>query len=443
MRQVDLVEELSLRIQCDPVSQAPPFNTKALIIKSANDSYHSPQWQVVMTRSANNGDNLDIQLRSPSSYSRVPTTFRSVNIVYHQRRIASVPLSEAAFSNWGELKLSFPVEKALNGSKYEFDIILSTQPQLLESSSLLTSPSFLKYTKPLISVVGKDSSSSSPPPPLKRLDQSQIMMKMFLRDRFSVDVQFLIYPTNEQGPESARLPGLWAHRLVMSRYPAFAALIREATSEATCHANTCPIEPLTIPVYGFSLAAFSCLLYFLYTGNVQLMTRPDLFALSEIDATEVFTMHDCAPIETDTVMVGHQYLTDVHPSIELSCKPAVEWVLDEATAASYWPVRGVTCRELYVIAKHFGITDLQEMCLEGMAELIDASNVIEMLFEFGCSSAMVRETGLRFVNDNLSVLFAEGQDPFVAYRGRDECYLIMVEIMRSFTKSLQIGGHAN
>ncbi|KAG0277700.1 hypothetical protein BGZ95_005513 [Linnemannia exigua] len=442
MGQVELVEELTLRIQCDPIGQAPPFNTKSLTIKGA-DSYHSPQWQVVMTRVNNGGcdSKLDIQLRCPSSYSRLlPATFRSVNVVYHQHHLASIPLSESAFSNWGELKLSFPVEKALNGNRYEFDIILSTQAQLVESPKMAPLLSSSSTSSSMYTTPKSSSTNPSMPSPLsRRINQSQAMMKMFLRDRHSVDVQFLLYPTDgeqqQYGPKNIGprlLPSLWAHRIVVSRHPSFAALIREATSAT----QVCQTKSLTIPVYGFSLAAFSCLMYFLYTGNVQLVTHPDFFALSEVDVDEAFLKHECLPTEPDTVMIGPQNFTDIHPFVELSCKPTVEWGLQDAS--SYWPVKGVTCREIFTIAKHFGISDLQEMCLEGMVESIDATNVVEMLFEFGGSNVLVREAGLAFMSDNLSVLFADGEDPFVGYRDREECYVIMVEVMRSFTKRLQV-----
>ncbi|KAG0379203.1 hypothetical protein BGX24_001377, partial [Mortierella sp. AD032] len=155
-----------------------------------------------------------------------------------------------------------------------------------------------------------------------------------------------------------------------------------------------------------------------------------------VEADAVFVKHECFPIEPDTVMIGSHNITDIYPSVELNCKPTVEWGLQDES--SYWPVKGVTCHELFTIAKHFGISDLQEMCLEGMVESIDATNVIEMLFEFGGSNALVREAGLAFVNDNLSVLFAEGRDPFVGYREREECYVIMTEVMRLFAKRLQV-----
>ncbi|KAF9088424.1 hypothetical protein BGX23_007387 [Mortierella sp. AD031] len=418
MGEVNLVEEFTLRIRCDPLGLTPPFNTKSLVIKHTYDSYHSPQWQVAMTRV---NDSLDIQLRS-LSYSRLPTNFRSVNIIYHQQHLTSVPLSESAFSNWGELKLSFPVDKALHRDKYEFDIILSTQPQLTESLRLDPSSSS-KFAKS--KMLGRKDLPSSP----LRLDPSQAMMKMFLRDRRSVDVQFLF--TSEWDISSTgRLTGLWAHSLVLSRYPAFDALVQEAIQARHCEAN-CTAEPLTIPMTKFSLPALSCLLYYLYTGKVQLATRPDLFALSQTDQHSAMHTHECAQIETDTVMVGRQYHTDILPSVELSCQHVVEWG------------SGVSCKELYAIAKHFGVIELQKLCLEGMVDSIDATNVVEMLFEFGGSSASVRESGLAFVNDNLGALFADGRDPFASYRDREECYVIMVEVMRSFTRHLQVASHSN
>lgn len=108
MGQTDLVEELTLRIQCNPiVSYTPPLNTKSLTIKSggttAHDTYHAPQWQVFLTRVVSSRDSLEIQLHSPP-YSHLPTNFRSVNVIYHRRHLASISLNESAFSNWGELK---------------------------------------------------------------------------------------------------------------------------------------------------------------------------------------------------------------------------------------------------------------------------------------------------------------------------------------------------
>ncbi|KAG0066250.1 hypothetical protein BGZ89_007458 [Linnemannia elongata] len=433
MGQVDLVEELTLRVQCDPiVSPTAPFNTKSLAIKSggaaAQDSYHTPQWHVVLTRVGGNGDSLDIQLRSPS-HSRLLTNFRSVNVIYHQRHLASVLLSESAFNNWGELKLSFPVEKALNGKRYEFDIILSTQHQPTDSpklAPLLSSPSLLcpsstpKSTKHKSTQSGKDHSTSSSPS--SRLP-TQSMMKMFLRDRRSVDVQFLF--ETELTP-NGRVAALWAHRLVLSRYPALDALVRSAE---TCE-NGCASGPVTVRMpHSISLAAFSGLLYYLYTGNVQFSMQPDMFALSQVDPDS----------NTDAVMVDGLYLVDTMPSCEVICKPLADWCVEDAE--SLWPTRGLPCRELHSTARHFGITDLQELCLEGMVESINASNVVEMLFEFGGSSATVHEAGLNFVNENLAVLFAEGRDPFLGYREREECYGIMVEVMRSFTKPLQVASY--
>ncbi|KAG0297020.1 hypothetical protein BGZ96_007904 [Linnemannia gamsii] len=405
MGQADLVEELTLRIQCDPiVSDTPPLNTKSLTIKSggtaAHDTYHTPQWQVYLTRVVNSRDNLDIQLHSPP-YSRLPTNFRSVNVIYHRRHLASIPLNESAFSNWGELKFSFPVEKALNGERLEFDIILSTQYQpsellklapLLCSSTLLPSSSSLsssKFTKQKSALIRKDHTSYSPP---SRVDPTQTMMKMFLRDRQSVDVQFLF--ETEITP-SGRVTALWAHRLVLSRYPTLDALVRGAE---TCE-NGCAIGPVMVRMpHSISLAAFSCLLYYLYTGKVQLAMRPEMFTLSQVDLDSAYAMHECAKIDTDSVLVEGQYMIDILPPVEVCCKSLVDWSVEDAE--SLWPTRGVPCRELHSAAKHFGIADLRDQCLEGMVESIDASNVVEMLFELGGSSAMIRETvlGDHFVN---------------------------------------------
>lgn len=335
--------------------------------------------------------------------------------------------------------VSFPIEKALNGERFEFDIILSTQYQpsellklvpllcastLLPSSSSLSSP---KFTKQKATQIRKDHSSASP---LSRVNRTQSMMKMFLRDRQSVDVQFLF--ETEITP-SGRVTALWAHRLVLSRYPTLDALVR---SVETCEDGCATGAVMVRMPYSISLAAFSCLLYYLYTGKVQFAMQPDMFALSQVDLDSAYVMHECAKTDTDSVLVGGQYLIDILPPVEVCCKSLVDWSVEGAE--SLWPTRGVPCRELYSAAKHFEITDLQDQCLEGMVEAIDASNVVEMLFELGGSSAMVRETGLGFVNENLGVLFAEGRDPFLAYREREECYDIMVGIMRSFAKRLQV-----
>lgn len=321
------------------------------------------------------------------------------------------------------------MEKALNGERYEFDVILSTLHQPTESPILSS-----KFRKHKSTLGGKDHPSSFSLPS-RLLDPTQSMMKMFLRDRRSVDVQFLFETEFTPG---GRVAALWAHRLVLSRYPALDAVVRSAES---CE-NGCTFGPVTVRMpHSISLAAFSGLLYYLYTGKVQLSMRPDMFALSQVDLESTYAIHECAQFNTDAVAVDGLYLVDTMSSCEVTCKPLVDWCVEDAE--SLWSTKGIPCRELHSTAKHFRIADLQELCLEGMMESIDASNVIEMLFEFGGSSTTVRETGLSFVNENLAVLFAEGRDPFLEYRERKECYVIMVEVMRSFTKRLQVASHGN
>jgi len=275
-----------------------------------------------------------------------------------------------------------------------------------------------------------------------RLDPSQAMMKMFLRDRLSVNVHF-IFASKAQVSTYDRLTCLWAHRLVLSRYPTVEALVENAIQDrGRCYSSYCALEStLKVPVLvpNFSLPVFSCMLYYLYTGKIQLNVRPDLFVLSQIDHDSVLGPHDCVPVEPDTVLLGNCYLCGFLPSVEVSLKPNIEWEsTDASSSSSVWPVKGVSWKELYAIASHFAITELQEQCLEGMVASMDASNVVEILFEFGGSSLPIREAGLAFLNDHLEVLFVEGRDPFEGYREREGCYEILVEVMRSFTKRLLI-----
>ncbi|KAF9301638.1 hypothetical protein BGZ74_006465 [Mortierella antarctica] len=96
------------------------------------------------------------------------------------------------------------------------------------------------------------------------------IMSALLCDICSVDTQILFGSTRAQKEIS-----LWAHRMILSKFPAFNALIKQAS---IANRDTI-LGPLTLTVTKVSLPVFATLLRFLYVGEVQRFNFPEHFAV--------------------------------------------------------------------------------------------------------------------------------------------------------------------
>lgn len=96
------------------------------------------------------------------------------------------------------------------------------------------------------------------------------IISALLCDIYSVDTQIVFGSTRAKNEIS-----LWAHRTILSKFPAFDALIKQAS---IANRDTI-LGPLKLTVTKVSLPVFATLLRFLYVGEVQRLNFPEHFAV--------------------------------------------------------------------------------------------------------------------------------------------------------------------
>lgn len=97
-------------------------------------------------------------------------------------------------------------------------------------------------------------------------------MRELLCDIYSVDTQFVFGPVN-----NASETRVWAHRSVLTKYPVFDGLFRQALMANPQSA----VGPLSVSVTKVPLTVFATLLRFLYTKEVERTNYPHQFAISK------------------------------------------------------------------------------------------------------------------------------------------------------------------
>ncbi|KAF9189546.1 hypothetical protein BGZ51_005619 [Haplosporangium sp. Z 767] len=370
--------ELTFRVRCSPLTEYAPGNIK--VINSSTD-YCNEKWLITLTR---NKQKLNITVQWNSSQQTYYDTsgycrqkyldgngYRVMHFVPSGNRIAR---NVRAYWSGQQVKMEVPLEEAIHHNDYQFDIILSPEEKLCRGSKTDETEFDMKDFQ----------------------KQTQLIMKTLLGDIHSVDTQF-IFSTDKTYSNI----GLWAHRSILSRHKGFANLI-EKTIKSRGGNGT---EPgfLTIHIGDFTLATFCCLLQYLYTGEIGRSIDSNNFAFSTLDPAEVV----------------------VRDTASGRVKDSVKW--NPLEPASSWQLKDVRWTELLFLSDHFGITSLRSRCMENVIKSIDNQNVIETLFEVGCSFKEVKTAGLDFVANNKHDLFKDSRDPFEDFQGRKECYALMVE----------------
>lgn len=162
-------------------------------------------------------------------------------------------------------------------------------------------------------------------------------MSALLRDIYSVDTHFVFGPTRTSFDTC-----LWAHRTILTKYPAFDVLIKQAS-----FANPkTGMEPLRVVATKVSLATFAVLLKYIYLGKVQRHNYPDQFAIS----------------------LSNQWA----PTTTGGCKDAHRWhSMDLDTPLSAEPV---TWKELLDAATIYKVDALRARC-ESALKVIDKVNI--------------------------------------------------------------------
>lgn len=274
----------------------------------------------------------------------------------------------------------------MRGKKYDFEIVLTTQPAL---SRVFKMPLTVDST-------AEDDVDESK---AIKAGPSQAIMKTLLADRHSVDIQFIF-----TADKACAHIGFWAHRSILSRYKALEDLIKKSLKEQVAQEGD--VGPLTIRMEKFALATFTCLVYYLYTGTIKRTVDTSQFAFSQQDEAIVM----------------------IKDEITGGTKDRMVW--NPLDADSSWKMKDVTWTDLLFISEYFGVKDLRNECLHEVVESIKESNVVELLFEVGCFFEQVKDAGLDYLADNMEAMCNEGKDPFEKYRDHKECHTMMLDAMR-------------
>ncbi|KAF9899098.1 hypothetical protein BX616_003283 [Lobosporangium transversale] len=280
------------------------------------------------------------------------------------------------------------ITKVLHDGMYRFDIVFSTDP------------------KPLM--------------PLKIRCKAHDMMLTFMKDNESANVCF-VFETDKNFTKV----GLMAHRAVLIKYSKFAELLQSVAAKDTAPPNvvppaSAPSAPgaaisviredggyralMTISMTECSLAAFSAIVRYIYTGDVQLSVDLSSHAMC-----------------ISKVVEGQHGLKSLPPG-SLCWSP-----LD---TGSPWKLKDVTWEELMLAANLYGITDLQAQCEQAVIKRTKASDAVKTLFEFGSSSDGVREAMLTMIADNMDTLIKDKKDPFELFKTHPSCHDFIMEVMR-------------
>ncbi|KAF9401824.1 hypothetical protein BGX21_000462 [Mortierella sp. AD011] len=263
-----------------------------------------------------------------------------------------------------------------------------------------------------------DSLPVLPVEPLENAPKNRDTMLTLLKDINSVDTCFVF-----ESDKSYSNVGLWAHRVILAKYKKFDEIIQDASKKAaaalsekadagcdTTESSTPTAgrdenpTVLTIPVpKDFSLSTLSVLLRYIYTGEIKLIADLGQHAVSM----------------TKSSLVIYDAMGKTRESIRWS----------PFDADSPWKLKDVTWEELLLAADHFGVSDMRKNCEDEVIGAMNQSNVVDTLFNIGCSFDTVKKAALDFIVENMETMMLDGQDPFVAFKNHPDCHSLMFELM--------------
>ncbi|KAG0285133.1 hypothetical protein BGZ97_007922 [Linnemannia gamsii] len=342
-------------------------------------------WSVTLLR-------LNTTLRVSSSWSRQQhmdlTKYAWMNIIPHSKNfsICQTGVSRSGVTNGNVNQCVIDIDKVIDDGMYRFDIVFSTAKEI---------------ARKMVS------------PPLKNRE----ILPLLLKDPNTVDVCFT-FSSDKAHPHI----GLWAHRVVLSRFKVFAQLIDEEDSHQrlmvkvdsdkdrnkstttikaesdTESTRTVTNDPspapsidsraIIIKVDKFPLATFCALLYYIYTDEIDLSVDTDRFVIS---VTEVGSLFWC---DADGQIRLRDHHHHHHPV-------PIQW--PPVDLGSSWKLKDVAWDEL----------------LEA-ADFCDQD---------------VKQMAMRYIVDNVEVFFERGkQDPFLTYKEHPDCHEVLVELMQMKVK---------
>ncbi|KAF9114087.1 hypothetical protein BGX27_000140 [Mortierella sp. AM989] len=301
------------------------------------------------------------------------------------------------------IPVSIATRKVQYKDKYLFDIVLSTEEKLTQTRIV-------------------ESEMVKMEPEIDRQDATTMnreIMLMLLRDIHSVDLCFVF-----ESDKACSNMGLWAHRVILSRYNGFENAIQmackdlssasedmasltigdgDSSKSSTTKRDADILGPLLIPIKKFNLATFCVLLRYIYTGEVRLSVEADKHTLSTNESTLVVE------------------------SIVSKRKESVRW--HPLGSDSPWKFKDVTWGELLLAADFYGVKDLRLLSEKKVISAISKSTVVETLFTIGTQFDKIKGFALDYIVDDMAALFPKGENPFAPYKNHPEYDEMLVELI--------------
>ncbi|KAF9132066.1 hypothetical protein BGW39_000861 [Mortierella sp. 14UC] len=381
-------QEVTLKVEAPLLNDGATSTTKTAPFEG------SSYWTVTLVRSSTN-------LQVTSVWSRMQhqdlTPYIMMHIVPHSSAssICATPLNSNNLAQGHIAQCLISIDKVADDEMYRFDIVFST---------------------------AKDIARKQASPPFK----SREIIPLLLKDANTVDVCFTF--TSDKAYSNI---GLWAHRVVLSRFKVFAQLFEKEDSHhlsmskaknktesddestRTISDDLTPAPPIDsraimIKVDKFSLATFCALLYFVYMDEIDLSVDTSRFVLSVSEGSLVWR------------------------DAEGKIRDPVRWPpLDQG---SPWKLKDVTWHELFEAADYYGFSDLRSHCLNGTLNALNEQNAVRLVFS--CDPD-VKRMATQFIVDRMDVFFKKGNgDPFAAYKDHPDCHEVLVELMQLKFKKL-------
>ncbi|KAG0261635.1 hypothetical protein BGZ95_004180 [Linnemannia exigua] len=386
-------QEVTLKVEAPLLKDGATSRTETVALEG------NSIWSVSLTR---NQTNLSVSVAWTRRQNQDITNYTWMTIVPHSshQSIRETNFNGTVLSSSQWVQCVFAIKDVEDDGMYRFDIVIST---------------------------AKDIARKLDPSPSKSCE----IIPLLLKDASSVDICFTF--TSDKAYSNI---GLWAHRVVLSRYKFFAQLIEkvdshrlqlsksednkdkvrqsalglnvESDDESTRtitgdHSSASPMDSraIMIKVDKFSLATFCALLYYIYMDQIELSIDTGRFVLS---ATE-----------------GSLTWRDSNGKI----RDAVRWPpLDQG---SPWKLKDVTWDELLEAADYYGVSELRTHCLNGTLNGLNEHNAVRLVF--GCDTD-VKRMAMRFIVDKMDEFFKKGNgDPFAAYRDHPDCHDVLIELI--------------
>lgn len=245
-----------------------------------------------------------------------------------------------------------------------------------------------------------------------KVNESKATMATLLRDVYSVQTQFVF---TQDKPCSDF--GLWAHRSILSKYPVFEQLAKQAEEDqSSSYDRGVVIRPLTLTVDKVSFASFCALLMFIYTGEVKTTIDPNQFAIGKVSIVPPGPSSDSSGISDRS-----QGTPCWHPFVP----------------NSPWDLKPVQWSDLLFAADLYKIDDLRSLCQKHLIDTIDNSKAVDTLIHVGPQFPEVKEAAVNYVAKNMKAMYAGGNDPFAPFVHHPKCHEYLVEVMlRSHNISL-------